>query len=740
MPNRSTRFFALAAASTAALVLVACGGGGGGGGTTPVPTPVPTVTPTNPPGVSAACAAPAVPNPTNCAVSFASTPSGIAVFIDGVQAGTTPFTSSPTFRSTPHTVTFGTGSNPYTVTLDQTANGSKTIYYNSVVDTGSTSVTGNQSSTRQSQSFAGELRRGMRSVSQAPPVVTTGVYVRYDSAKLTSRTIAKIEADAGAESATDVLSSVAAIRGRVVRIPAGGDLAALTARLTQEAAVAGVYPLHQRVPLAAPQQTTNDPYFAGTGTSRAISCGMTCQWDLRQIRADYAWFYTKGQNAKIAVLDTGLDLGSADFPSSHIAFSATTVGGSVRTSTGAGQNNPSYPAAQDTNGHGTNVSGIAAASSGDGVGFASVSYGAALYIYRIFPPATASSDQQSASTADEAAALTDAVSRGVDVINLSLGAPQFDPSTGTGYDQAEHDAIAAALAAGVVVVAAAGNESAGTLDFPGAYDGVISVGASSLADGVPNGSGKSGGSPGSPIEYVASYSNSGPGLSVVAPGGDPGGTGDNDINHWIFNNSTNTAAFQADQCLPATLPDVCKALFAGTSQATPHVAGAVALVQSALRLNGKSTLTAAQMKTLIEGTADNLNDPRQGHGRLNVVRAIDSALGVSPTFLPTISTPAQFVAFAYTNSGQVNVKPAIANVFYTNGVPVGTNGTFRIADILPSTGTYRIGVWFDANGNGKVDAGDQFGASTLTCSGQAPQCKPGTITVTVVPSGNFTLP
>jgi serine protease len=523
----------------------------------------------------------------------------------------------------------------------------------------------------------------------------------------------------------------------------------ITTRLQQESAVQGVYPLHYRVPLAATPVTPTDPYFKGTGiTKEALTCGQAtsndCQWDMRQMHADYAWFYgPPGALAKIAVLDTGIDVTNPDI-TANLVFSATTAGtqGKVVQTQGSGQNDPSFAAAQDTNGHGSNVAGIADADTNDAVGFAGVGYGAKLYVYRIFPTATSSSDEQSADTGDEATAIADAVTRGVDVINLSIGAAQYDPASGTGFDQAEHDAVEAAIGAGVSVVAAAGNEGATTLDFPAAYDGVISVGASSLADGQTNGSGKSGGTLAAPIEYVASYSNAGPGLAVVAPGGDPNGGSDGDYLHWVFNDSTNTAALAGDKCSAATSPDVCKSLFAGTSQATPHVAGVVALVQSALRSASKPPLTAAQMLSLIEGTADNINDAKQGHGRVNVLRAIEAALGLAPSLVVPASSTAQFVAFAYTNSGAVNAIPAIADVFYTHGVPIGPTGAFRIADVNTSTGVFKFGVWLDANGDGKVDAGDQFGFVSGTCSGSGVGggCHPGTITVSVVPAGNFTLP
>ena len=673
--------------TTLALPLaVACGGGGGS-------APLPGATAFATPGTT--------PTPSAAAYTFASVPAGIAVTIDGAPAGVTPLVTSPPFSATVHTVQFGGGANPYTTVVDQTnTSGSRTVFYNAVADTGTAFMSGNQS----------VLRRPL-ATALPPAAVTNGVYVRYDAAKLAGRTIAAIERDAGAGDGFDVLSPVAAIRGRVVRPGAGSDAAALTAQLRGDPAVAGVYPLHARLALGATAQGPNDPHFSD-------------QWDLRRIFADYAWSYAHGQRAKIAIVDTGADLTHPDL-APLIAFAASSVGGKIDVSGGA---------AQDTNGHGTDVAGIATARTNDGTGFAGTAYGAQLYVYRAFPPATAASDLQQSDTGDEALAITDAVGRGVDVINLSLGAAQYALPAGSGFDQAEHDAIAAAIAAGVTVVAAAGNDGAATLDFPAAYDGVISTGASALHDGGT-------GSLANAFEYVASYSNSGPGLSVVAPGGDPPSPSDPDLLHWIFNDSTSTAAFAPDQCKAWTPPDVCKSLFAGTSQAAPHVSGAVALIQSALRLAGKSALTPAQMKALIEGTADNINDARQGHGRLNVLRAIESALGLPPTLPPPASAPAQFVAFAYTNAGPVNAAPRIVDVSAPRGLAVSTTGTFRIADVDPAQtpGAYRIGVWLDANGDGVVDAGDQFGAASVTCTATA-ACKPGTIAVAPVTAAAFALP
>ncbi|MBV8599962.1 MAG: S8 family serine peptidase, partial [Candidatus Eremiobacteraeota bacterium] len=268
-------------------------------------------------------------------------------------------------------------------------------------------------------------------------------------------------------------------------------------------------------------------------------------------------------------------------------------------------------AVQDTNGHGTNVAGIAAAQADNNYGFAGVGYDAGLQAYRVFPSATASSDCQQADTADEARAIADAVAHGASVINLSLGSPQSQ-----GADQAEQQAVEAAVASGVVVVAAAGNEGSAQPDYPGGYPGVIAVGASSTTDSAANDYAAITG------ETVASYSNSGP--TLVAPGGDPQGTSDKDTLHWIEGYGTTTAAFARDQC--SDRGGVCRVLFAGTSQATPQVSGAVALMLAAH--GGPRSLSPAAVAQMLRQTADvlpGIDAARQGAGRIDVGNAVAAA-------------------------------------------------------------------------------------------------------------------
>ena len=328
------------------------------------------------------------------------------------------------------------------------------------------------------------------------------------------------------------------------------------------------------------------------------------EWDMYVTSMPSAWSAPTsfGSSAvRIAVIDTGYDLHNPDLAGGRVAASAVFDRGDGSLDGTA--------SVQDDDGHGTDTTGIAAADTNNMDDAAGMAGGVTLLEVRVFPTPSARQPNPPASTRDVGAAIDWAVAHGAKVINLSLGSATADATY-------EEPAVARAIAAGVTVVAAAGNGNADgvgqpRLDFPAADAGVIAVGASALCDG---------GSPrdyAASYEYVASYSNYTTDKAktyLVAPGGDPSSQQIGcpvfsciDYLQWIYNLYSTTAFGGGSQ----------NVLIAGTSMAAPHVAGLAALM-----LSKDPALTPAEVASILKSTATNIGDARQGFGRANAAAAL----------------------------------------------------------------------------------------------------------------------
>jgi hypothetical protein len=471
--------------------------------------------------------------------------------------------------------------------------------------------------------------------------------------------IASREQRSGATMVRQFTFSHIGLLTRIVRVQPG-QLNAVEATLRAQAGVRSVGRTGYRrskLSVTAPY-FTNDPYFVGYGPGAPLyeSSPSPGQWDKHAVRLEYAFAYSQAGNGsnkvnanalgsssvKIAIIDTGEDSTHPEL-SSKIAYQKCFI----TDASGNAQSSSNFET--DPDGHGTDVSGIAAAATNNSLGFAGSGGAASIYAYRVFPTPddnctneSTNDPQCGASTGDIASSIEDAVSQGVNVISMSLGG---DTCTGTDPDPTEGNAIADAIAANIIVVAAAGNNATEGVSAPGCDTGVIAAGATGLADGQTNGTGNATGSSSAPNEYVASYSQYGsPGASlnsasawgIVAPGGDPNGDMDGDDLHWIENIWTSTpymansndTSFQGS-CTPdhdSTSGTIdCRTLIAGTSMSTPAVAGAAALI---LAVNSAYQSPAA-MKTLLCQTADDIGDSHEGCGRLDIYRAMATAIGDS---------------------------------------------------------------------------------------------------------------
>jgi len=269
-------------------------------------------------------------------------------------------------------------------------------------------------------------------------------------------------------------------------------------------------------------------------------------WGVDRIDADLAWISYTGSNVDIAIIDTGID-------KDHQDLEANLAGGINFIGKGPSWNRRvDLTKWDDDNGHGTHVAGTAAAIGND-IGVVGVAPGANLWAVKVLDKTG------SGYLSDIIDGIYWAADNGMEVINLSLG---IDKETLDQYPndrQALQDAVDYAyLTKGVIVVAAAGNENAGedTVIYPARFDSAIAVAAT---DNNNN---------------RASFSSTGPAVEIAAPGVDTYST----WNDGYYNT------------------------ISGTSMASPHVAGTVALVISS------GVTDASQVRNVLQLTADDLGD------------------------------------------------------------------------------------------------------------------------------------
>ncbi|MDO8506724.1 MAG: S8 family serine peptidase [Candidatus Limnocylindria bacterium] len=348
---------------------------------------------------------------------------------------------------------------------------------------------------------------------------------------------------------------------------------------------------------------TNDPYV-GLG-----------QWGPKKIFLDRAIDLAQSTQAvTVAIIDTGVDATHPDLTGvvrPGAAFvSATSPECAPFQSTGA----------KDDNSHGTHVAGIIAALQNNGIGISGIAANA-----RILPIKSLDCTG-TGSVSDIAEGITYAVSQGARVINISLGSSTESATL--------RSAVQYAISRNVLIVAAVGNcgvppgssapprclGTANLVEYPGAYPGVLGVGATAMDD------------------TLAAFSTQGPQVSVTGPG------------VRIVSTTPSYSTYQSER--GATLG---YGAFSGTSQATPFAAGVAAML-----LGADPSLTAALLIDRLKSTADDLGVPgtdiMYGAGRLNALRAMSATV---PAFAAKYDTSA--VGRSMVSGTTVSAKVSLTN-------------------------------------------------------------------------------
>ncbi len=334
-------------------------------------------------------------------------------------------------------------------------------------------------------------------------------------------------------------------------------------------------------------------------------------------------------------------LNATQFTLNGSAYSANGSGGTIEATGGTALN----ASTRDDNSHGTFVSGIIGANSNNGAGMAGVCWTCKIMPVKVLD------NNGSGSSFSVSLGIDWAVAHGAKVINLSLGA-------GSGIAQLQ-TSVDNAWAAGAIVVAASGNDN-GPVLFPAAYPNAIAVGSSD------------------PAGNRSSFSNYGPELDVMAPGSGTEtspGVWASDVLGTLCTCAAYTGGYGTGR---------------GTSFASPHVAGVVALM-IASGITNKDTIVSRLKSTATEvGAAgfDNLT----GFGRVNVAAAVASTDTTGPTVAITSPANATIVSGSVNFSATASDPAGVQKVrFWVDSTYLGYDTTAPYAKTW-DTSTFSAGA------------------------------------------------
>lgn len=329
----------------------------------------------------------------------------------------------------------------------------------------------------------------------------------------------------------------------------------------------------------------------------------------------------------------------------------------------------------DDCGHGTHVIGTVAATTNNGKGVSGMSQATILPMRVLSAVGGIFSVQCTGSTSTVAQAIRDSADQGARVISMSIGG---------GASTTLESAVNYAWGKGSILVAAAGNDGASnSIDYPGAYANVVAVGATTST------------------RAKASFSDMGPQLDVVAPG--------DTIWSTTYSSATSYGTMS------------------GTSMATPHVAGVLALA-----LSCAPTATNAQAVSALTSTAEDLGaagfDNSFGFGLARADRLVQALCGgggppgnVNPTACFTHSeTNLQTTA---NGSCSTDADGSIASYSWSWGDATANGAGASASHTYAAAGTYTVTLTVTDNAGGTASTSQSV---TVTSGGGGGDPDPST--------------
>lgn len=353
-----------------------------------------------------------------------------------------------------------------------------------------------------------------------------------------------------------------------------------------EQALGGLAEIQQVVPNRTWAVSTTAVRGASMITTGKSPVATLPEWGVEKIGAPAAWERGfRGQGVTVGIVDTGLD---AAHPALRAAYRGTNPDGTQTNDYNWFDGVSGKPAPYDDGAHGTHVAGtVAGQADGHVIG---VAPDARIIAAKAIVGGGANTTEATLKALQFMLAPTDTAgnnpdpARGADIVNNSWGNADRN-------DRTFMDTWDAFQAAGIIMVTAAGNDGPfGKVSPPGSYPNGISVAATGPSDKVAGFSSR-GPSAFDPKAVIPMLAAPGSNVTSSVPGGRYGN-------------------------------------MSGTSMASPHVAGAVALMLSA-----KPNATYDEIVKALASTATDIAEPgpdnAAGYGRINVNKAIDALLGAS---------------------------------------------------------------------------------------------------------------
>lgn len=336
------------------------------------------------------------------------------------------------------------------------------------------------------------------------------------------------------------------------------------------------------------------------------------QWHYPLIHLPDAWEITRGSSdVVVAVIDTGIILDHPDLQTNltHNGMAGDGYDFITDTATaldGDGIDPNPYDVGDQANAgnssfHGTHVAGTIAAGTDNSIGITGVAGNTRIMPLRVLGK-NGGTDYDITQAVRYAAGLPNdsntLPSKKADIINLSLG--------GAGYSSSAQQTYTAARNAGVIIIAAAGNESTWQPSYPASYDGVVSVSAVDMNSDL------------------APYSNYGQYIDVAAPGGDT----TQDLNRDGYPDGVLSTLGTTDST-GNIVPNYV--FYQGTSMAAPHVAGVAAMMKAV-----DTDITPFDFDgylsnfKIVNDIGQSGRDNYYGFGIIDALKAVETAMDDTP--------------------------------------------------------------------------------------------------------------